>query len=106
MRRVLIRSAGGYDKLEIVEEDDPTPKDGEKLVKVSAIGINYADVIVRMGLYSSAKEFVGWPITPGFEVAGTTKDGRRVLALTRFGAYATHVVVPKHQVFEIPEGLS
>jgi NADPH:quinone reductase-like Zn-dependent oxidoreductase len=106
MRRVLIRKAGGYDKLEIVEEPDPTPKAGEELIAVSAIGVNYADVIVRMGLYSSAKEFVGWPITPGFEVAGTTKDGRRVVALTRFGAYATHVVVPKHQVFEIPGGLS
>lgn len=102
MRRVLIRSAGGYDKLEIVEEPDPIPKHGEELVRVEAIGVNYADVIVRMGLYSSAKEFVGWPITPGFEVAGTTLDGRRVLALTRFGGYATHVVVPKHQVFELP----
>jgi len=35
---------------------------------VSAVGVNYADVCVRMGLYKSAKEFVGWPITPGFEV--------------------------------------
>lgn len=46
MRRVLIRSAGGYDKLEIVEEPDPSPKNGEELVRVEAIGINYADVIV------------------------------------------------------------
>lgn len=106
MRRVLIRSAGGYDKLEIVDEPDPSPKDGEEVVRVEAIGVNYADVIVRMGLYSSAKEFVGWPITPGFEVAGTTNEGRRVLALTRFGAYATHVVVPKHQVFDVPDGMS
>lgn len=106
MRRVLIRSAGGYDKLAIVEEPDLTAKDGEELVNVSAIGVNYADVIVRMGLYASAKEYVGWPITPGFEVAGTTADGRRVLALTRFNAYATQVVVPKHQVFEIPPSMS
>ncbi len=68
--------------------------------------MNYADCIVRMGLYASAKEYVGWPITPGFEIAGTTPDGTRVMALTRFGGYATHVVVPKRQLFPIPSGLS
>lgn len=106
MKKVLVRAAGGYDRLEIVEEPDPTPKEGEELVDVEAIGINYADCIVRMGLYESAKEYVGWPITPGFEVAGRTRDGRRVIALTRFGGYATKLVVPKHQVFAAPERFS
>ena len=106
MRRVLIPSAGGYEKLTFVDAPDPVPGPDEELVRVEAIGVNYADCIVRMGLYASAKEYVGWPITPGFEVAGTTPDGRRVLALTRFGGYATHVVVPKHQVFPIPDGFS
>jgi NADPH:quinone reductase-like Zn-dependent oxidoreductase len=106
MRRVLVRSAGGYDRLEIVEEPDPAPHDGEALVRVKAIGVNFADGIVRQGLYESAKKYVGWPITPGFELAGTTHEGARVMALTRFGAYATHVVVPRHQAFAIPEGWS
>lgn len=106
MRRVLVRSAGGYEKLEIVSEPDPVPGPDEELVKVQAIGVNYADCIVRMGLYESAKTYVGWPITPGFEVAGTTADGRRVVALSRFGGYASHVVVPKHQVFPLPRGFS
>ncbi len=106
MKRVLIPSAGGYDKLELVDAPDPIPGEDEELVRVEAIGVNYADCIVRMGLYASAKEYVGWPITPGFEVAGTTADGRRVLALTRFGGYATHVVVPKRQVFPLPKGFS
>ena len=65
MRRVLVRSAGGYEKLEIVSEPDPVPGPDEELVKVQAIGVNYADCIVRMGLYESAKTYVGWPITPG-----------------------------------------
>lgn len=106
MRRVLIASAGGYEKLTLVEQPDPVPGADEELVRVEAIGVNYADCIVRMGLYASAKEYVGWPITPGFEVAGTTPDGRRVLALTRFGGYASHVVVPKRQVFPVPDGFS
>jgi NADPH:quinone reductase-like Zn-dependent oxidoreductase len=108
MRRVVIHSAGSYERLTLVTEPDPEPREAadEVLVRVEAIGVNYADCIVRMGLYESAKKYVGWPITPGFEVSGTLASGERVMALTRFGAYATHVVVPRHQVFPIPAGFS
>jgi NADPH:quinone reductase-like Zn-dependent oxidoreductase len=78
--------------------------------------VNYADCIVRMGLYASANELVGWPITPGFEVAGTVAAvgggvtrvavGQRVMAVSLFGGYATRVVIPEHQVFALPERLS
>jgi NADPH:quinone reductase-like Zn-dependent oxidoreductase len=74
--------------------------------------VNYADTIVRMGLYSSAKAYVGWPITPGFEVAGVVGDGvddlavgDEVFAVTRFGGYASHVVVARELVFPITPGL-
>jgi synaptic vesicle membrane protein VAT-1 len=109
MWRVLVRSAGGYDKLETVTEPEPDPRalgPDEEIVEVEAIGVNYADCIVRMGLYASAKEYVGWPITPGFEIAGRTRDGRDVMAITRFGGYASRVVVPKHQIFPRPPGFS
>eukprot|EP01084_Bolivina_argentea_P013137 24610_1 len=42
-------------------------------VEVHAFGLNYADCCIRWGLYSSAKECVGWPITPGFEFSGKVK---------------------------------
>ena len=55
---------------------------------------------------------VGWPITPGFELAGSIvkcganvsefSAGMPVFAVTRFGAYASHVCVPGHQVYAIP----
>jgi NADPH:quinone reductase-like Zn-dependent oxidoreductase len=74
-------------------------------VDVAAIGVNYADCVIRMGLYASAKEFVGWPITPGFEVAGVVSAcgagvdgwpiGQAVFGVTRFGGYAAQVVVPQ-----------
>ncbi len=106
MRHVVIHRAGGYDRLRIEEAADPTPGADEIGIAVEAIGVNYADCVVRMGLYSSAKEYVGWPITPGFEVAGKTADGQDVIAVTFFGGYASRVVVPVHQVFERPEGWS
>jgi NADPH:quinone reductase-like Zn-dependent oxidoreductase len=69
-----------------------------------------------MGLYESAKKLVGWPITPGFEVAGKVdsvgegvrdlRPGDAVLALTLFNGYASSAVVPRAQVFPIPRGLT
>lgn len=116
MRKVIVRRAGGYERLELETVPDPRPGPGEVLVRTEAMGVNFADCVVRMGLYESAKKYVGWPITPGFEVAGTVeavgegvtdaRRGARVLAVTRFSGYATHVVVPRHQVFAIPEGFS
>src|SRR5690606_20521168 len=68
------------------------------------------------GLYSSAKEFVGWPITPGFETAGVVAAvgegvddltvGDRVFALTLFNGYASQICAPRGYVFRMPERLS
>jgi NADPH:quinone reductase-like Zn-dependent oxidoreductase len=116
MRRIVIHRAGSYDQLALEDHPDPTPAPGEVLIAVEAIGVNYADVIIRWGLYASAKEFVGWPITPGFEVSGTVAavgsevkgwtPGDEVIAVTRFGGYASHLAVPQHQVFARPVGFS
>ncbi len=115
MRRVVIDKPGGFDRLRLGAAPDLTPKPGDVVVRTQAVGVNYADCVVRMGLYQSAKDFVGWPITPGFEFAGTVvsvgpgvtrwKLGDRVLGVTRFSAYATQVAVPQHQLFAIPDGL-
>jgi len=116
VRKVVIHKAGGFDRLEVEEHPSPTVGPGEVRIDVAAIGVNFADCIVRMGLYSSAREYVGWPITPGFEVAGTIaalgegvdgmKVGDEVMAVTRFGGYATELVVPAFQVLPRPASLS
>ncbi|MBI4346964.1 MAG: zinc-binding dehydrogenase [Elusimicrobia bacterium] len=112
MKRVLIRRPGGHEALEIVEEADPTPKPGEVLVRVKASGINYADAIVRMGHYEAAKG--QYPITPGFEFAGTVaatgegatrhRVGDRVFGFCRFGAYTSAISLPERQVYPCPDG--
>ena len=113
MKKVVIERPGGYRRLEIKKFSKPMPRSNEVLVEVSAAGINFADIFIRLGLYKSAKEFVGWPITPGFEFSGRVlkcgqdvtdlNEGDRVFGLTRFGAYATHLCVPREQVFLILE---
>lgn len=116
MRRVVIHRAGSYDRLRFEEGPGLKPGPGEVVVDVEAIGVNYADCMVRMGLYASAKEFVGWPITPGFETAGRVAAvgegvddlavGDRVFALTLFNGYASQVKAGRAYVFPVPRGMS
>lgn len=113
MKKIVIHSAGSYDKLKIESFPDLSANSGEVVVDIYATGINYADCAVRWGVYESAKTYVGWPITPGFEFSGVVKSvginvqsfkvGDKVLGLSRFGAYATQIAVPEHQVFKKPE---
>ena len=113
MKKIVIERPGGYRRLQIKAFSTPTPQDNEVLVEIAAAGVNFADIFIRLGLYKSAKEFVGWPITPGFEFSGRVavcgrevrdlRPGDRVFGITRFGAYATHLCLPRDQVFLIPE---
>lgn len=115
-RRVTIAKAGSYERLELETLPALAPGPGEVVIDVAAAGVNYADCIVRMGLYASAKEFVGWPITPGFEVAGTVaavgegvddlEVGARVYGVTLFFGYASQVKTARAKVFRLPDALS
>jgi NADPH:quinone reductase-like Zn-dependent oxidoreductase len=116
VRAISIAKPGGFDRLRVVEMPDPEPKAGEVSVDVRAAGVNFADVVVRLGLYESAKKYVGWPITPGFEFSGEVRavgsgvtdlqPGERVFGVTRFGGYATCLCVPSAQLFRVPEAFS
>jgi NADPH:quinone reductase-like Zn-dependent oxidoreductase len=116
MQKIVIHKPGGFNRLKIESFADPVPGDDQIVVKTKAIGVNYADCVIRMGYYASAKEYVGWPITPGFDFSGivenvgnnisTFKPGDRVFGVSRFDAYATHVVVPENQLYHLPDNRS
>jgi NADPH:quinone reductase-like Zn-dependent oxidoreductase len=113
MRAVVITKHGGPGVLEVQERDDPLPRAGEVRIEVAAAGINFADVMARMGLYQDAPPT---PCVVGYEVAGTVLEvgegvdtftpGQRVLAGTQFGGYASQVAVPVGDVVALPERLS
>src|ERR1043166_4996286 len=106
MRQVVIPRHGPADVLEMREGVDPTPGEGELRIRVRAAGINFADILARIGLYPDAPRP---PVVVGYEVAGrvdavgngvtTIHEGDRVLALTRFGGYSESVVVPVAQAY-------
>lgn len=116
MKKIVIHKAGGYDQLKIESSADLLPQKNEVVVDVKAIGVNYADCCVRWGVYESAKQLVGWPITPGFEFSGVVRTvgpdcknirvGQEVMGITLFNAYATQVKVPESQIFLIPKNFS
>lgn len=115
MQRIRIHRPGGHEHLMLEQAPDPQPAAGEVRVSVRACGVNYADAIIRMGLYASARQLHGYPITPGFEVAGEIDAlgagthgfsiGDRVLALTLFGGYASSIALSVDRVFAIPDGI-
>src|SRR6188472_3516947 len=113
MRQVVIPRFGAPDVLHIREAPDPSPGDGDIRIRVRAVGINFADILARLGLYPDAP---APPMVVGYEVAGKVDavgrtvvgfaPGGRVLALTRFGGYSDSVVVPASQAFHFPDKLS
>jgi NADPH:quinone reductase len=102
LKAVVLRETGGPEQLISEEVPEPEARDGEVVVRVRAVGVNFADVLVRQGRYPQPPEL---PTVPGSEVAGEV-DGRRVMALPRGGGYSEAVTVDKQLVVPLPEGAS
>lgn len=113
MRVVEISKHGGPEVLKVRERPDPPIGAGEVRIEVAAAGINFADVMARMGVYPDAPKP---PCVVGYEVGGTILElgegvetlsqGQRVLAGTKFGGYASQVVVPASDVVPLPDELT
>jgi NADPH2:quinone reductase len=103
MRAVQIEQFGGPEVLEVRDDvPKPEPGDGELLIGVSRAGMNFADTHQRENSYLARFEL---PLILGGEVAGTTEDGRRVVAMLRSGGYAEYAVAPEAATFPVPDGV-
>src|SRR5215210_86626 len=102
MRAVQIEEFGGPEVLRVADLPKPEPGDGQVLIEVSRAGINFADTHQRENTYLARFEV---PMVLGGEVAGTTPDGQRVVALIGQGGYAEYAVAPAANVFPIPDGV-
>lgn len=113
MRAVVITANGDSSKLEVQERPSPPCGPRQVRIAVAAAGVNFADVMARMGLYPDAPPL---PAVVGYEVAGevvevgadvtTPSVGDRVAAGCRFGGYAEEVVVAAGDCLALPDELS
>ena len=113
MKRIVYTKRGGLEAIEIIDEKSPEPGNNEVMIEVHRAGINFADLMMRQGLYGAAPDF---PFTPGYEVSGVIRAigsdverhnvGDRVVALTGFGGYAEQVVVAEERAWTLPDSVS
>jgi len=100
MKAWVLKRLGG--PLELVDLPEPEAEEGEVVLRVEAVGLNFADHLMRLGAYLTR---LHPPFIPGMEVVGVV-EGRRYAALVPQGGLAERVAVPKGALLPLPEGLS
>ena len=113
MRALVITQHGPPEVLKILDRPDPEVGPGQVRIAVKAAGINFSDLLARVGMYPEAPKP---PSVIGYEVAGDVesigdgieglKPGDRVIAGTRFGGQAELAVTDAGNVFPLPDGWS
>lgn len=110
MKAMLSKEPGGPETLILEEIPTPEPKKGQVRVRVRAAGLNFPDTLIIRDMYQMKPPR---PFAPGGEIAGEIDAlgdgvtgfsvGDRVLALTSFGGFATHVLADAGKVIAIPD---
>lgn len=110
MKTMLSHEPGGPETLSMTELPDPEPKAGELRIRVHAAGLNFPDTLIIRDLYQMKPRR---PFAPGGEVAGEIEavgegvsgfvPGDRVLALTGYGGFSTHVIAEASRTVRIPD---
>lgn len=111
MKAVRVHQPGGPEAMQLEDIPTPTPAEGQALVRLQAIGVNFIDTYKRSGLYA-----VPTPFTVGEEGAGVVeavgpgvegiRPGEVVVYSNVQGSYAEYAVVPADKLVKVPMGLN
>ena len=107
----LVEKTGSLRNLKLHRSEIPALEKGKVVVGVRSVGLNYADIFAIMGLYSATPQV---PFIPGLEFSGEVlssgsdkfQAGQKVMGVTRFGGYDSHIVADPEYLFPLPEGWS
>tara|TARA_R110000868_G_scaffold400956_3_gene675843 strand:- start:13616 stop:14584 length:969 start_codon:yes stop_codon:yes gene_type:complete len=112
VKAIVCHEFGPLETLSLEDLPDPTPGDGEVLIRTEAAGVNYPDGLLVQGLYQARPDR---PFVPGNEVAGEVLSvgagvthlvpGDRVLAAVSGGGYAEMAVCAAERCFAMPRGM-
>lgn len=110
MRAAVVTAATGPGAVEILEVPAPTPRAGELLVAVEAVGVSFPDLLLSQGRYQVRPEP---PFVLGLDFAGTAlsaapglAEGQRVAGIVSHGAAAERVCAPANLVFPLPDSFT
>ena len=113
MKALLSKSAGGPETLELSDVPSPEPGEGDVVIDVKAIGVNYPDVLIIQDQYQFKPER---PFSPGGEISGVVKSvgkgvskvkvGDRVMGSIGWGGMAEEVVADEGRIRPFPESMS
>lgn len=110
MKAILYDMTGGVEVLYYGDAPQPTPSDGELLVRVHATALNRADLLQRSGGYpppKGASEILGLEIAGEVvHAVGDWKIGNRVMGVVSGGGYAEYATIPAAMAIPIPENLT
>jgi NADPH2:quinone reductase len=113
MQAMVFNQFGGPEELVLTEIPTPVPENGEVLIKVKALGINRAEVYMRMGLFGEVTPVSGIECMGQVEYdpSGTLYSGQTVATITggmgrtRNGSYAEYTCVPIQNVYPLETDL-
>jgi len=101
MKAAVITRYGGPEVLEVRDQPDPQPKQGEVVVRVEAAGVNFADIMAARGGYPGTPQP---PLVAGREFAGRREDsGERVMGYTQSKAFAEKITTSPNLLWPVPE---
>ena len=112
MKTIRFHEVGGPEVLKFEDLERPTMTPNKVLVRIHAIGVNFADTLLRRGAYLAQPKL---PETPGFEAAGVVVGagseadrnliGRRVVVLGE-RCYAEYVTASRSQLIGLPDNVT
>jgi NADPH:quinone reductase-like Zn-dependent oxidoreductase len=110
VRAIVLNSFTGLDGLELAQIPDPVPRDGEQLVKVRAASLGPWDRYSTEGAFVAMGGSSEFPQVQGWDFAGETIDGGRVLGFVPqpwmgVGAFAEQIAVPSAILAPLPDAV-
>jgi len=101
MKAVVVARPGGPEVLEVRDVPEPVARSGEVIVRVEAVGVNFADTMSTRGVYKSTPPP---PFISGREFAGVVEGTQeRVMGYTQYGAAAEKISVSPKMIWPQPK---